>query len=79
MELYAAMLITYIGTIKFKAFFNPTPTLIAFTGVTNAHGPSPQPTAFRSPSCSKYVCYKNFLMTGFEMLTSGIGSNCSAN
>ena len=25
---------------------------MAFTGVTNAHGPSPQPTACRSPSCS---------------------------
>ena len=24
---------------------------MAFTGVTNAHGPSPQPTACRSPSC----------------------------
>ena len=26
-------------------FINPTPTLMAFTGVTNAHGPSPQLTA----------------------------------
>ena len=25
---------------------------MAFTGVTNAHGPSPQPTACRSPTCS---------------------------
>ena len=25
---------------------------MAFTGVTNAHGPSPQPRACRSPSCS---------------------------
>ena len=25
---------------------------MAFTGVTNAHGPTPQPTACRSPSCS---------------------------
>ena len=33
-------------------FASPTPTLMAFTGVTNAHGPSPQPTACRSPSCS---------------------------
>ena len=27
-------------------------TLMAFNGVTNAHGPSPQPTACKSPSCS---------------------------
>ena len=33
-------------------FISPTPTLMAFTGVTNALGPSPQPTACRSPSCS---------------------------
>ena len=25
---------------------------MAFTGVANAHGPSPQPTACRSPTCS---------------------------
>ena len=25
---------------------------MAFTVVANAHGPSPQPTAFRSPTCS---------------------------
>ena len=25
---------------------------MAFTVVTNAHGPSPQPTAYRLPSCS---------------------------
>ena len=25
---------------------------MAFIGVTNAHGPSPQPTACRSPTCS---------------------------
>ena len=25
---------------------------MAFTGVTNAHGPSPKPTACRSTSCS---------------------------
>ena len=28
------------------------PTLMAFTGATNAHGPSPQPTASRSPTCN---------------------------
>ena len=33
-------------------FLNPTPTLIAFTGVTNAHGPSPQPTSSWSSSCN---------------------------
>ena len=33
-------------------FLSLTPTLVAFTWVTKAHGPSPQPTACRSPSCS---------------------------
>ena len=28
-----------------SSFLSPTPTLMAFTGVTNAHGPSPQPAA----------------------------------
>ena len=32
--------------------------LMAFSGVTNAHGPSPQPTACRSPFCrSITACY----------------------
>ena len=35
-----------------KYFFKPTPTLMAFTVVTNVHEPSPQPTACRPPSCS---------------------------
>ena len=35
-----------------QAFLSPTPTPMAFTGVTNDHRPSPQPTACRSPSCS---------------------------
>ena len=35
-----------------KVFLSPTPTLMAFTAVTNAHGPSHQPTAYRSPSFS---------------------------
>ena len=26
--------------------------IVAFVGVTNAHGPSPQPTPCRSPTCS---------------------------
>ena len=39
------------GTHTIKSLFkNPTPNLMAFTWVTNAHGPSPQPTAFRSPT-----------------------------
>ena len=33
-------------------FLSPSPTLMAFTGVTNAHGPSPQPTECRSPTFS---------------------------
>ena len=32
--------------------WSDTPTLIAFTGVTNDHGHQPQPTACRSPTCS---------------------------
>ena len=40
-----------IGTVlMWQTIFNPTPTLMAFTGVANAHGP--QPAACRSPSCS---------------------------
>ena len=30
--------------------FKNTPTLPAFIGVTNAHGPSPQSTASKSPT-----------------------------
>ena len=42
-----------IFVIVFRKFFlSGTPTLMAFTGVTNAHRPSPQPTACRSPLCS---------------------------
>ena len=26
---------------------------MAFPGISNAHGPSPQPTAYRSPTCSR--------------------------
>ena len=33
-------------------FISPTPTLMAFTWVTNAHGASPQPTEYRPPSLS---------------------------
>ena len=40
----------FLNTILF--LISPTPTLMAFTKVTNAHGPSPQPTVCRSPSCS---------------------------
>ena len=42
--------IRYMNNKEFKTinedivYLNPTPTLLAFTGVTNAHGPSPQPT-----------------------------------
>ena len=41
---------------KFTVFITPPPpTLMAFTGFTNAHGPSPQPTACRSPTCSLMI------------------------
>ena len=36
-------------------FFKFTPSLVAFTGVTNAHGLSPQPTACRSLICSNQL------------------------
>ena len=42
----------WVRPFFFFFFLSHTPTLTAFTGVTNAHGPSPQPTAFRSPSSS---------------------------
>ena len=42
-------------------FLNPTPTLLAFTGVTSAHGPSPQPTAWgRSPSSMPKCSIRGF-------------------
>ena len=36
---------SFLNLLKmtFKFFIIPTPTLMAFTGVTNADGPSPQP------------------------------------
>ena len=43
-------------------FISPTPTLMAFTGVTNAHGPSPKPTACRSPSCSLTTASKSIVL-----------------
>ena len=33
-------------------FINPRPTVMAFTRVTNAHGPSPQPTVCMSQTYS---------------------------
>ena len=42
-----------IGSNFYSIFcINPTPILMPFTGVTNAHGPSPQPTACRSSKFS---------------------------
>ena len=47
-----------VGSIKIpsnfykNSLYKPRSTLMAFTGVTHAHGPSPQPTAWRSPTCS---------------------------
>ena len=48
--------------ISFIVFDSPTPTLMAFTGVTNAHGPSPQPVACRSPSCSLTTATGSFII-----------------
>ena len=42
-------------TGNFFYFKSPPPTLMAFTEVTNAHGPSPQPTGWRFPLCSLTV------------------------
>ena len=36
----------------FGLFLTPTATLMAFTGVINDHGHSPQPTVYMSPTCS---------------------------
>ena len=38
-----------LTNIGINCFLSPTPTIIAFTGFTNAHGPSPQLTECRSP------------------------------
>ena len=38
--------------LLFGLVWSPIPNLMAFTGDTNAHRPSPQPTACRSSSCS---------------------------
>ena len=35
-----------------ESFCKITLKLVAFTGVTNAHVPSPQPTVCRSPTCN---------------------------
>ena len=39
------------GFLQVQVFYSPTPTLMVFTGVTNAHGHSPQPTACWSRIC----------------------------
>ena len=46
-----------------------TVILVAFTGVTHAHGPSPQPTAFRSPkgSLSTATGSNKAQLQGFEL------------
>ena len=40
------------GYLGYVVIINPTPTFMAFTEFTKAHGPSPQPTACRPPICS---------------------------
>ena len=35
-----------------NSYKTPIHTLMAYTGVANAHGPSPQQAACRSPTCS---------------------------
>ena len=42
----------YVVTSGSPVVLPPTPTLIPFIGVTNAHVPSSQPTACRFPTCS---------------------------
>ena len=44
-----------LETLSLDCFFkkSPTPTLMAFTGVTNAHGPSPQQVTWLLPRCLK--------------------------
>ena len=55
--------ICQILNLDFFVFFNlPTPVVAGFIGVHNAKGPSPRPTACRSPSVS--------LTTTFGVLTS---------
>ena len=41
-----------VNPLSNDSYNPPTPTRVPFTGVTNARGPSPQPTACRSPTCS---------------------------
>ena len=45
-------LLTFVVPPHLYSFLKPAANLVAFTGVTNAHGLSPQPTACRSPSFS---------------------------
>ena len=51
---------------KYYFLKSPNPTLVAFTGVTNAHGPSPQQTACRSPSCSLTTATGRQFWLGFK-------------
>ena len=44
-------------------FLTHTTNLMAFTGVTNAHVLSPQPTACRSPTCNDNTFYISTVFT----------------
>ena len=48
--IYDCKMFIRLATVVF--LLSIPPTFMAFTRITNAHGPSPQPTACRSPLCS---------------------------
>ena len=60
------------------SFKSPTPTIVAFTGVNNAHGPSPQPTACSMQDLCLNIENCSALSTKVPLLYYGIflGSGC---
>ena len=58
------LLVLFLPLIKHTKlvglYNSSTPTLMAFTGLTHAHGPSPQPTPCRGQS------YKHFMLINYD-------------
>ena len=57
------------GIILFLFVYTPTPTLImAFAGVTIAHGPQPKQTTYRPPTGSKTTATGSTFISTFDLL-----------
>ena len=66
-------------TLNYCFLKSTTPTLMAFTGVTNAHGPSPQPTACRSPTLQYCLLYFLLCCTLYKRLAWSCANHLSYN